>query len=64
MTALTAKEQEVLELAGLGLSNQEIGCRLGIALQTVKNHLHSANKKLSTKKRQIAFAKAMAGHSL
>lgn len=56
---LTPREKGCLELVGLGLSNQEIGDRLGMALQTVKNHLCSANRKLSTRKRARAFGAAM-----
>lgn len=63
-TKLTAREQEILKLVGLGLSNQEIGNRLGMSLQTVKNHLCSVNGKLVTKKRQIAFAEAMSRKAL
>jgi DNA-binding CsgD family transcriptional regulator len=63
-TKLTPREREVLKLAGLGLSNQEIGDRLGMSLQTTKNHMCSINGKLATKKRQIAFAEAMSRKAL
>jgi DNA-binding CsgD family transcriptional regulator len=34
-----------------GLTAQEVGQRLGISEQTVKNHLHSVNLKLGTESR-------------
>lgn len=37
---LTPREQEVLRLMGSGQSNKEIARRLGIAVSTVKNHVH------------------------
>jgi len=37
--ALTAREQEVLELVGQGMANKQIARRLGIAERTVKAHL-------------------------
>ena len=36
---LTPREREVLALLGQGLSNRDIGCRLGIAEKTVRGHL-------------------------
>lgn len=36
---LTAREQEVLRFFGQGLSNREIGARLGIAEKTVSKHV-------------------------
>src|SRR5690606_26834140 len=38
---LTPSERKVLELIGDGLSNREIGERLGVAEKTVKNHITS-----------------------
>jgi DNA-binding NarL/FixJ family response regulator len=43
---LTARETEVLELLVSGLTNKEIGARLKIAENTVKNHLKSILAKL------------------
>jgi DNA-binding NarL/FixJ family response regulator len=43
---LTAREAEVVELLAAGLSNKEIAGHLGIALATVKNHVHSILLKL------------------
>ena len=42
---LTPREQEVLELIGEGLTNQEIGEQLFIEVGTVKNHVHNLLKK-------------------
>jgi RNA polymerase sigma factor (sigma-70 family) len=49
--ALTAREREVLDLIGQGLSNQEIGHQLDIELGTVKNHVHNILSKLGVTSR-------------
>ena len=61
---LTPREKEIMRLVDLGLTNEQIGDRLGTALQTVKNHLNSVNKKLGTRNRALAFGTAMARHLL
>lgn len=43
---LTAREQEVLELMRLGISNKEIGRQLGVAEGTVKAHVREILSKL------------------
>lgn len=48
---LTQREQEILELIGNGLSNQEIAAQLTIELGTVKNHVHKILKKLGVSSR-------------
>jgi DNA-binding NarL/FixJ family response regulator len=53
---LTTREQEVLELIGAGLSNQEIADRLVIEVGTVKNHVHSILQKLDVSDRDDAAA--------
>ena len=58
-TTLTRRECEVLQKAALGLSNRQIGEELGIAEQTVKNHLSSAMKKLSIHDRTHAVVMAL-----
>lgn len=51
---LTFREQEVLQLLGEHLSNQEIAARLCISPQTVKRHLISIFRKLNVKNRRAA----------
>jgi DNA-binding NarL/FixJ family response regulator len=53
---LTPREQEVLDLLGEGLSNQEIADRLVIQVGTVKNHVHSILQKLDVSDRDDAAA--------
>jgi|GraSoiStandDraft_13_1057314.scaffolds.fasta_scaffold1675432_1 two-component system, NarL family, response regulator DegU len=51
MQDLTRREYEVAELAASGYSNKQIGDRLNISEQTVKNHMHSVFRKLSLSNR-------------
>lgn len=53
---LTPREREVLELIGMGLTNQQIANHLVIEVGTVKNHVHSILKKLDVTSRQDAAA--------
>lgn len=55
-TSLTAREQEVLALLNIGLSNKQIARQLSIRLATVKNHVHSILAKLNVKRRGEAVA--------
>jgi DNA-binding NarL/FixJ family response regulator len=48
---LTKREEEVLELLALGLSNAEISRRLFIAQSTVKVHVRHILEKLGAKNR-------------
>jgi DNA-binding NarL/FixJ family response regulator len=48
---LTAREREVLELVAAGLSNQEIGERLGLAEKTIKHYMTSILGKLRVRSR-------------
>ena len=57
--SLTPRECEVLQQAALGKSNREIGAALGIAEQTVKNHLSNAMRKLSLHDRTHAVVFAV-----
>ncbi|MGD2164287.1 MAG: response regulator transcription factor [Anaerolineae bacterium] len=60
---LSDRECEVLALVVEGLTNQEVGEELGIARNTVKNHLRSIYSKLDVKNRTEAAAYAV-GHGL
>jgi DNA-binding NarL/FixJ family response regulator len=48
---LTAREQEVLDLVTQGLSNAEIGAKLGTAVHTVKNQISSILNKMDAANR-------------
>ncbi len=48
---LTARELEVLQFIGEGLTNQEIAARLVVEVGTVKNHVHSILEKLNVNSR-------------
>jgi DNA-binding NarL/FixJ family response regulator len=48
---LTPREVELVRIAAQGLTNREIGARLGISPGTVKIHLHNIYKKLGVKNR-------------
>ena len=55
---LSPRELEVLHLIAQGLSNQEIGERLVLALDTVKGHNRSIFGKLQVQRRTEAIARA------
>jgi DNA-binding NarL/FixJ family response regulator len=55
-TELTARELEVLQLIGEGLTNQEIAEQLVIEVGTVKNHVHNILDKLHVSSRNEAAA--------
>ncbi len=52
---LTAREREVLGWMATGRCNKEIGGRLHISVQTVKNHVHSILSKLGARRRREAL---------
>ena len=56
--ALTRRELEVLRLIAQGLSNQEIGRQLFLALDTVKGHNRRIFEKLQVQRRTEAVARA------
>ena len=60
LSALTARERQVMSLLGAGASNAEIAVKLVISRNTVKVHVHNLLKKLGIKTRsQLAqFAQA------
>lgn len=55
---LTAREAQVLRMLEMGLSNRNIADHLGIAIHTVKNHVHSVLTKLGVRTRAEAAALA------
>jgi two-component system, NarL family, nitrate/nitrite response regulator NarL len=61
--ALTAREREIAELIGGGLSNKQIARRLCIELPTVKNHVHHILAKLGVRGRHEAAALVRAGRT-
>jgi len=58
-SALTAREQEVLEQLALGLSNRHIADRLSVSIHTVKFHVNSILAKLSVNTRTAAVSAAV-----
>ena len=60
---LTARERQVIDLLGEGLSNKEIAGRLHIAVHTVKSHVHNVLEKLALHSRLevAAFSHASGG---
>jgi DNA-binding NarL/FixJ family response regulator len=61
---LSGREREVLELVAEGLSNQEIGDRLGLAEKTIKHYMTSILGKLQVRSRVeaalLAYKQGMA----
>lgn len=53
--ALTAREGEVLQLIGNGLSNKEIASELCLSVATVKHHVHHVLHKLKLPRRAQAM---------
>lgn len=54
---LTARERDILRLTARGYKNKDIAQELGIAEQTVKNHLTSVFLKLGVRNRTEAALK-------
>ena len=57
---LTARENEVLKLAGKGLTNGDIAEELEVSLATIKYHLQQIYQKLQVHRRSDALSKARA----
>lgn len=57
---LTHREIEVLKLVEKGMFNKEIARKLGIAVSTVKNHLHAIFKKCDVTERREAVRRGIA----
>lgn len=54
---ITDRQREVVELIAAGLSNEEVGRRLGISPRTAKAHSDALRQKLGVpRRRQIPFA--------
>jgi len=51
---LTLREREILALLAAGLGNKDVGRRLQITVQTVKNHVHRILEKLRVHRRRDA----------
>jgi DNA-binding NarL/FixJ family response regulator len=56
---LTPRELDMLGLVAIGLRNREIAERLGVSLQTVKNHLSTVLHKLGVRNRTRAVMYAV-----
>jgi DNA-binding NarL/FixJ family response regulator len=54
LPALTAREQQIIELISAGLSNKEIARRLNIGVATTKSHVHNLLAKLKVQHRSHA----------
>ena len=55
---LTARETEVLQLVGRGLTNKEAARMLGVRVSTVRKHLENVYAKLAVGTRTAALARA------
>jgi DNA-binding CsgD family transcriptional regulator len=55
---ISDRELEVLSLIGRGLSNKEIAGHLTVSVATVKTHTNNINRKLGTRTRKQALARA------
>lgn len=56
LAELTHREREVLAAVAEGLHNKQIAARLGLELQTIKNHMHNIIEKLGVGDRGEAAA--------
>ena len=62
MEELSARERQVLELVAGGLSNQQIGSRLGLAEKTIKHYMTNILTKLQVRSRvEAALLAARSG---
>lgn len=58
-SVLTHREAECLRWAGDGLTDLDIGERLGISFRTVNNHIENAKRKLGVRNRVAAYKRAL-----
>ena len=63
VAGITERQRQVVELIAAGLSNEEVGRRLGISPRTAKAHSDTLRQKLGVpRRRQIPLAyRAMTG---
>ena len=61
---LTRREQELVEMMGMGLTNKEIAAHLSISEQTVKNHVHNVLRKVGVGDRLEAVERCRGDRSL
>ncbi|CAG4890068.1 response regulator transcription factor [Paraburkholderia saeva] len=59
-SSLSARETEILDFVGRGLSNREISCLLSLSTLTVESHLKNIFRKLAVKRRTQAILEARA----
>jgi PAS domain S-box-containing protein len=59
VSPLSEREREILQMFSVGKNSTEIARKLGITLQTLRNHLHHINQKLHTHNRLEAVTHAM-----
>jgi PAS domain S-box-containing protein len=59
VSPLSEQEREILRMFSVGKNSTEIARKLGITLQTLRNHLHHINQKLHTHNRLEAVTHAM-----
>ena len=59
VSPLTEQERGILQSFSVGKNSTEIARKLGITLQTLRNHLHHINQKLHTHNRLEAVTHAM-----
>jgi DNA-binding NarL/FixJ family response regulator len=62
LAELSARERQVLELVASGMSNQEIGLKLGLAEKTIKHYMTNILTKLQVRSRvEAALLAARSG---
>jgi PAS domain S-box-containing protein len=59
VSPLSEHEKRILQMFSVGKSSAEIARKLGITLQTLRNHLHHINRKLHTHNRLEAVTHAV-----
>jgi DNA-binding NarL/FixJ family response regulator len=57
LSALTARERQIINLIAAGLSNKDIARRLNIGLSTTKSHVHNLLSKLDVQHRNQAASR-------